>query len=204
MKKIYFAKLLMGLGLCLPAVSVFGSTSAALKMIKEIEGVYKHKFSNAMIGVGKAPLEADAFYSSEDIVEVMPYDTQHIYLRAKLHFYNGHICSLYGIAEYEDGRFVYRTPKSPAQSEPKSERSDDSVCTLTLSKTTQGLHLTDRITSEGGATCRRYCGQRGSLSDLTLPMTSKRPISYQTRIRKSREFQTAVSEFESVSDQAKH
>lgn len=196
MKKFYLAKLLMGLGLCFPAVSAFGSTSAALKMMKEIEGVYQHKFANAMIAAGKAPLEADTFYSSKDIVEVMPYDNQHIYLRAKLHFYNGHICALYGIAEYEDGRFVYRAPKS--------ELSDESVCTLTLSKTAKGLHLTDRITSEGGAICRSYCGQRGSLSDLTLPMASKRPISDQTRIRKSREFQSAVREFKAASNQARH
>lgn len=176
-------KILIALVLVLPAFSIQAS---ALKMIKDIEGVYKHRFTNALITPGKAPQEQDQSYQSEDIVEVMRHDDQHIYLRAELNFYNGHTCSIYGIARFENKAFVYRAPALSTD--------NTQACTLTLTSTPENLHISDRLLADGPATCRDYCGARGSLSDLKIAKTAKRPIRYQQRIIKSRQYQSAVAE----------
>lgn len=182
-------KILSVLVLILPA---FAAQANALKMIKDIEGVYKQRFTNAMMTPGKAPFEADQYFQSEDIIEVMRHDDQHIYLRAELNFYNGHTCSIYGIARFEKNAFVYRVSALSAEKA--------SVCTLTVTPTADSLRISDRIQPDGVATCRAYCGVRGSLSDLIMPMKVKRPIRYQTRILKSRQYQSAVAAFQQAQE----
>jgi hypothetical protein len=72
------------------------------KLTGEMEGVYKRRFTNAIITPGKAPMEADNFVQAEDIVEIVRYDDTHVYVRDKFQFYNGHSCSIAGIAGYEN------------------------------------------------------------------------------------------------------
>lgn len=182
-------KFLIVLVLILPAVA---AQASALKMIKDIEGVYKQRFTNAMITPGKAPLEADQFFQSENIIEVMRHDDQHIYLRAELNFYNGHTCSIYGIARFQKNAFVYRAPALSAE--------NTQACTLTVTHTADSLRISDRVQHDGPATCRAYCGVRGSLSDLIFYNKTKRPIRYQDRIAKSRQYQTAVFKFKQAEE----
>jgi hypothetical protein len=76
------------------------------KLTGEMEGVYKCRFTNAIITHGKALMEADNFVQAEDIVEIVRYDDTHVHVRDKFQFYNGHSCSIAGIAGYENSAFV--------------------------------------------------------------------------------------------------
>ncbi|GAB2870274.1 hypothetical protein GCM10027277_44450 [Pseudoduganella ginsengisoli] len=168
--------------------AALAAETAPEQAMKEMAGVYKHRFRNGIITPGKAPMEADTPYESEDIVEIVPYDATHIYVRAELQFYNGHSCSISGMAGYEQGRFVYHDPEKAYDGGPP--------CTLAVASSKDGITLTDRLTPDGGATCRSYCGARGSLSDYTIAGSKRRPIRYMDRLQKSREYQKAVDDLQ--------
>lgn len=160
--------------------------TSAVTAAKAIEGVYKQRFTNGMITPGKAPGEQDTPYQSENIVEIVRHDDQHVYVRASLQFYNGHSCSIYGMARHEGDGFVFRDPE-PAYD-------GGQRCTLTVAQSGDAITLTDRVTPDGVATCKSYCGMRGSLSDVALPMASRRTIRYMERLRESREYRQAAKQ----------
>jgi hypothetical protein len=149
------------------------------KLIGEMDGVYKHRFKSATIEPGKAPGEADAPYQAEDIIEIVRYDDRHVYVRARLEFYNGHSCSISGIAGYENGSFVYHDPEKSFDGGPS--------CTLKVGVTNEKLTLTDRITPDGASSCRAYCGVRGSLN-YEIAKSARRPIRYLDRLKASRQY----------------
>jgi hypothetical protein len=159
-------------------------TPAAL--MHELAGVYKHRFMSATIMPGKAPGEADEPYQAEDVIELVPYDDRHLYLRAELEFYNGHSCSIAGMAAYEDGRFVYHDPTPPV---PASEPG----CALSVGVKDGKLVLSDRLAPDDAATCRAYCGTRGGW-DYAIPIAKRRPIRYMERLKASRQYQQAVDQ----------
>jgi hypothetical protein len=155
------------------------------ELMHEIDGVYKHRFQNTMV----VPGQANESYQSEDVIEVVPYDEEHLYLRAHLEFANGHTCDIAGMAGYEHGAFVYHDPEPPM----KGER----ACALRLHVTDKKLVLTDRETPDAEATCRAYCGARGSL-DYEIGRDARREIRYGERLKKSREYKKAVGELQPV------
>lgn len=150
--------------------------------MKDMAGVYKQRFTNALIAPGKTSMEADLPYQSEDVIEIVPYDQTRIYFRARLQFYNGHACSIAGLAGYRNGAFVFHAP-DPA--------SIPNGCTLTIKHSKEALTLTDRVLPDGPATCRTYCGARGSLSNVSFKNKHRRPIRYLDRILGSHEYQKA-------------
>jgi hypothetical protein len=138
--------------------------------IAPIEGVYK---------TGGA---------DEDVIEIVRYDASHIYVRADLHFNpSGHVCTIHGIAGLEDDAFVYRAPR------PISRRG--SACVLTVKSTPTDLVLTDVPAPGGDQTCKDYCGLNGSLTDYAINRSKRRPIRYMSRLKASREYASAVAEF---------
>lgn len=156
------------------------------RLMEDMAGVYKHRFKNGIITPGKAPMEADTPYESEDIVEIVPYDATHLYVRAELQFYNGHSCSIAGMAGYEQGRFVYHDPEKAYDG--------GAPCTLAVAASKEGITLTDRLAPGGGASCRSHCGARGSFSDYTMARGKRRPIRYLERLQKSREYLKAIDD----------
>jgi hypothetical protein len=176
------------ISLILMALILAPAAAAAppVEAMKAIEGVYKHRFMNGIITPGKAPMEADTPYESEDIVEIVPYDETHIYVRAELQFYNGHSCSIAGIAGHENGSFVFHDPEKAFDGGPS--------CTLKLTPSSDAITITDRLSADGAATCSYYCGARGSLSQVSLPMKTRRPIRYMKRLIASREYQKAIED----------
>jgi hypothetical protein len=150
-------------------------------LIREIDGVYKQRFKSAIVVPGKE----DEPYEAENVVEIVPYDDDHLYLRAHLAFYNGHVCDIAGMAGYEHGAFVYHDP-APVE---KGEH----PCALRLHVTDKRLTLTDRVTPDTEATCRAYCGARGSL-DYEIERDQRRQIRYLERLKKSREYRKAVED----------
>lgn len=172
-------KLFLTLTMFATAAAVAAET-APVQAMKDMEGVYKHRFMNGIVTTSGP----DEKYESEDVVEIVRYDDTHIYVRAELQFYNGHSCSIAGMAGYEQGRFVYHDPEKSYDGGPS--------CTLAVASSKGGITLTDRLTPDGAATCRSYCGARGSLSDYAI--SKRRPIRYMDRLLQSREYQKAIDD----------
>jgi len=147
-------------------------------LIDEISGVYKLRFMNGGIAGEK--------WQSEDIVEIVPYDDSSLYIRAHLEFFNGHLCSIWGIAKYDKGAFIYHDPEKPADGTPS--------CTLKVSANENSLVLTD-IDSSGLATCSSYCGARGSFSNYSIAKSLKRKIRYLERLKSSPQYLESVDAF---------
>ena len=154
----------------------------SVQSMERIAGVYKHRFTSGLIVPGQDETEP---YQAENIVEIVPYDRNHVYLRVHLDFFNGHTCGIHGMARFEDGVFVYRDPEPPTAGEPP--------CVLKLAETNGKLTLTDRAAPESGRTCEAYCGARGSL-DYEIGMDKRRPIRYLERLKASRQYKEAVGE----------
>jgi hypothetical protein len=167
------------------SIHAVAADSSSAKAIKDIEGVYKHRFKNALITSGKAPMEADTPYESEDIVEIVRYDDTHIYFRAELNFYNGHTCSISGLAVFEKNAFVFHDP----------ERAYDggTPCTLTVTQSIEAISFTDRLTPDARSSCRAYCGVRGSLSGVSISKKTRRNIRYLDRLINSSQYQKAIA-----------
>jgi hypothetical protein len=153
------------------------------KLIAAWEGVYKRAFKSGFYEEGKDPDENTVMV--EDVVEIARHDRTHLYVRADLHFFNGHICGIAGIASYEGGAFVYRDPDPDAGA-------DGQPCTLRVNATKTHLVLDDR--SGGAATCSFYCGARGSLSGYEIELKRRRPIRYLPRLKASSEYKRAVEQ----------
>jgi len=153
--------------------------SPAVQSMERIAGVYKHRFVSGFIVPGKDETEP---YQAENIVEIVPYDRDHVYVRVHLDFFNGHTCGIYGMARFEDGMFVYRDPEPPT--------AGDAPCVLKIGEKKGKLTLTDRASSDTGRTCEAYCGARGSL-DYDIGMDKRRPIRYLERLKGSRQYKDA-------------
>lgn len=74
------------LGLTLATVAAVPASPVTL-----LAGRYSKHFQNGFIDGSK--------YWSDDVVEIVPVDATHAYVRADLQFYNGHQCSIAGIAK---------------------------------------------------------------------------------------------------------
>ena len=118
---------------------------------------------------------------SDDVVEIVPVGERAAYIRVSLQFYNGHSCDIWGVGRAEGARLVYRDPNPPPL--PTLPH-----CTLSLSH-----HGPDLLIEDAENTCKSYCGMRGSLMHQTLPLTSRRPITYMRRLRDSRNYREAMT-----------
>jgi hypothetical protein len=167
------------------AAQAFDKAPTPLELMHQIDGIYTHRFKNTMA----VPGQADATYDSEDVVELLPYDDRHLYLRAHLEFANGHTCHIAGMAGYEHGAFIYRDPTPPQPGE--------RACALRLHVIDKTLVLTDRETPDAEATCRAYCGARGDL-DYEIGREERREIRYGDQLKKSKEYRQAVRELQTV------
>lgn len=111
-------------------------------------------------------------------MEVVPVGPRAAYVRIHLDYYNGHTCGIYGIATSNADTLVYLDPQpSP----------EEGACVLTIRRSGKSLSVSD-----SGGSCRRYCGARGSLSEVKLPYQSKRPIRYLVRLMHSPQYRAAL------------
>lgn len=138
--------------------------------VSQLSGRYSHRFQNGLV-TGER-------YTSEDIVEIVPVDAAHAYVRMELAFFNGHSCSLAGIARAEGSTLVYH--------EPAEEGVGSEQCVLTLKRDGTKLRWSD-----ADGSCHSHCGARGSMNG-DLPWASKRPITYLPRLRGSSEYREAL------------
>lgn len=162
------------LALCLGlGAGVSHADPAADTLIGAIEGVYKHRFQNGLVTGDR--------YESEDVVEIVRYDDARIYVRAELQFFNGHECSISGIARYDNGKFVYDEPPSDAGAQ---------LCHFEVGADGKVIRFGD----DNGACRSSHCGARGGLDGYTIARDSKRRIRYMDRLKASSEYKQAVGE----------
>jgi len=138
-----------------------------------LAGRYYHQFVDGLVTGEK--------YRGEDIVEIVPVAPNAAYFRIHLDYYNGHTCSISGVARTEQQALVYRDPE---------KQYDGTVCVLRISRAGKSLSIDD-----GEQSCKSACGARGSLSAVTLPYSSKRPIRYLTRLKASDQYRFAIAEW---------
>ena len=159
----------------LAGVAAGAGAVAAYDPVRALAGRYSHGFENGLIGGTR--------YRSEDIAEIVAVDSTHAYVRFELAFYNGHSCSLAGIAERQGDALVYRGP-------PDDAYVHGQPCTLTIRR--RGAAL---VWDDADGTCRASCGARGSFINGDLPWASKRPIRYLPMLRRSVEYRDALAEW---------
>ena len=148
-----------------------GPSAARPDTADALAGRYGSHFKNGDV-------QGDTYWS-DDVVEIVRVSGNAAYVRLELDFYNGHMCSVGGIGRVEGGRIVYDDHAVESPSEPP--------CVLSVSRRGGDLLIDD-----GGGSCKTYCGERGSLSDQTLPFSSRRPISYMKRLKASLEYADAL------------
>ncbi len=150
------------------AAAVIPSTVAALA------GRYDHSFPDQLVS-GES-------YTGTDVVEIVPVDATHAYVRFSLDFYNGHSCSLSGVAEAQGDALVYQEPADKAlPGEPP--------CRLAIRRKGR------KLTWDDAGSCKADCGARGSFSGGDLPWSSKRRITYLARLERSSDYRSALTEW---------
>ena len=153
---------------------LLAATKSTLDPAQALSGRYYRQFPNGNIDGDK--------YTGEDVVEIVSVAPGSAYVRVELDFFNGHECSIYGIARSENDALVYRDP-SPTY--------DGKPCVLTVKRAGRSLLIDD---DEG--TCHfSHCGARGSFSDVKLPYSSKRPIRYMSLLKASDQYRWALDEW---------
>lgn len=125
-------------------------------------------------------------YTGEDVVEIVPIAPRTAYVRVHLDFTNAHYCAIYGVARAEGDALVYRDPRPAFRNYGR--------CVLTIRHAGRSLSIDD---GELTRCSPGYCGVRGTLSGVTLPYASKRPIRYLSRLKASREYCNALAEWRS-------
>jgi hypothetical protein len=173
------------LAFVLSGAAAQATSQSSQDLMQRIAGVYKQRFTSATITPGKAPGEADVPYPAEDVVEILPFDENHVYVRVHLDFYNGHTCGISGIARYEGDAFVYHDPAPPLDGYPQ--------CAFKVGLEKGKLSITDRQTPDGLSSCSQYCGVRGSLTH-SFGIDKRRTIRYVDRIKNSRQYKRAIED----------
>ena len=154
-------------------------STGAETQIPAIEGIYRQRHEVRSVD---GPSE-----TAEDVVEIARYDPTHVFVRIVTRFDVGHSCGASGIATFENDVFVYRTREWL--------RDDEPTCTLRFETSGDELRITDRLGPNNSATCRTLCGARGSLSDVAVSRTTRRPIADIASLKASAEYVAAVNEF---------
>jgi hypothetical protein len=151
----------------LPGIAFGADTSVD---IGKIEGVYRRSFQNGDSSGEK--------YISTDVLEIVRVEKGVAYFSVELHFFNGHMCELSGIAVREKGALVHRDNERP-----------DEPCEFHL------VPKRGRITFEDiHGHCRRNCGARGSFFDATFRI-ARRNTTNLKRLRASPGYRAAVDEY---------
>ena len=152
---------------------LIGAASSAPTTAVSLAGRYYRQFPNALVSGEK--------YTGENVVEIVPVAANAAYVRLHLDYYNGHSCSLWGVARSEGETLVYRDP---------GKTFDGTPCVLKIRQAGRDLSIDDT-----GGTCSDNCGARGTLSEVSLPFASRRRITYMSRIKASPQYREAILEW---------
>jgi hypothetical protein len=135
--------------------------------------------------------------ASEDVLEIVKVTPSAAYVRARLLFDNGHICSFHGLAKVQGASLVYTAAvMHPVWvSETRSLKTVPGTCRLTLTPDDKQIVFGDQDdVCTGSLDPRVSCGARGLWRGAAFDRTHRRPIRYMSRLLASREYTEAVSE----------
>jgi hypothetical protein len=159
------------------ALAAPGDAAQGAQLAKEIAGVYKHHFANAMVS-GEA-------FASEEVLELVPVKASALYVRVHLEFFNGHTCDQWGVAHFAStGAFVYREPSAEGEG-----TAEPPACELQVVVGADAITLADPR-----HTCTTACGARGKLDGASFARSERRSIRYLDRLLRSQEYRDAVEE----------
>ncbi|WP_454886853.1 hypothetical protein [Sphingomonas oryzagri] len=117
----------------------------------------------------------------DNVMEIVPVDSDHAYINMALYFPNGFSCGLAGVAKAEGDALVYRAP----------EKTDTGrLCALSVRR--KGA---DMLLDDGDDSCKDYCGTNAAFYGTTLPWKSMRPITYITKLKRSSNYRDAMTEW---------
>ena len=138
--------------------------AAAAPSAFDLAGRWTHRFTSGDVTGRRFPVE--------DEVVIVAVDRTHAIFDIQLSFFNGHQCSIGGMASLEGRQLVYRDPEIRGY--------DGSACTLRIWRDGARLRWDD-----GEATCQGHCGARGGLRGGEMRWSGRRPVpaARQARIR---------------------
>ncbi|MEO5867044.1 MAG: hypothetical protein ABIS14_01975 [Sphingomonas sp.] len=142
--------------------------------VRELAGRYSHHFRNGMVTGEK--------FWSDDVAEVVPVDATHAYVRFELKFYNGHSCSVAGVAAAAGNELVYRDLGNIS--------GDGTRCVLHVARKGDRFAWHDEDSS-----CQGYCGARGGFGGDSMAWSTKRPIPYLAKLKASQTYHDAIQEW---------
>lgn len=177
--------------LCLIFAGLATASVAAEPAISEFAGVYKLSRDNGIVnGTDKDGEPIIEKYTSEDILEIVPYGDDSFYFRKETQFFNAHSCSIYGIAKRTSAN-TYAFDDHGNEPEMR--------CQMQASISADKIEFKDvtpRDTSlKYQAGCHYYCGARGLVDD-EWDRTRRREIRYTPRLKNSIQYRSAVESFE--------
>jgi hypothetical protein len=147
-----------------------GAPAAELDLDK-VAGLYVNGFMNGNIEGHR--------YWSDDVLEIVKLSPATAYFQTHLAFFNGHLCSLWGVAGAEGRSLVYRQPTWH--------------CVLRLDVADGKISLAD----EGGHCRDQTCGNRGMYDREAFSLKSRRPIRYMRKLLASEQYLSALKEYQS-------
>jgi hypothetical protein len=163
-------------GSLVAATALFTAVStlafAANVNIDVLAGVYKKTFQNGNIDGGK--------YQSEDILEIVKISPTTAYVPTHLEFFNGHVCSIWGVAKVEGDRLVYHG-ETNSQGKP---------CLLSVKVQAGKVTLDDK----DGACAIGTCGNRGMYNGTAFELKKRRAIRYMSVLMNSDQYKDAIDE----------
>lgn len=130
-------------------------------------GVYKKRFPNSDVSGER--------YMSENVLTIVRSGPRAAFIWVDLRFYNGHMCSLVGIAHVEGDALVYREALEDMKS-----------CTLRITSDGKAIHFSDQ------GSCNYMCGARGGFDGETFSVTSRRPIRDLAGLKASDDYRDAI------------
>jgi hypothetical protein len=159
--------------------SVKGVSPTVPLDFSKLTGMYRYSFKNGFAGGNK-----DEEYMATNILELVPYDKDSMYFRAKLSFFNGHTCGISGIAERDGARLTYY------------DTTDGNGCVLHVVPTLTSITLDDPT-----GQCRMMsCGARGGYGSENFSPKRRKKITYMSKLLNSPQYQDAVKGYRLLRD----
>lgn len=136
--------------------------AAAAPSAHDLAGRWTHRFSSGDISGARFPVT--------DELVIVATDRTHAVFDLQLNFFNGHICSIGGVATLERGRLVYNNAEITSF--------DGAACRLEIWREGNRIRWDD-----GEGTCQGFCGARGGLRGGEMRWSARRPIAPRERAR---------------------
>jgi hypothetical protein len=136
--------------------------AAAAPSAHDLAGRWTHRFTSGDISGARFPVE--------DEVLIVAVDRGHAIFDIQLNFFNGHECSIGGMATLEGRQLVFRDSESRGY--------DGRACSLRIWRDGARLRWDD-----GEGTCQGFCGARGGLGGGEMRWAARRAIPAREQAR---------------------